>query len=221
MDSEENKMKTSDTTRSDAAEHHQYDAETPLPLGLVDVEFARKLETELNTAIVNEAFAENKVYMLEKQLKQANERIKRLEEMYEGEIGENEQFLGSNLKGLLIREINECNKIIRQQQLLDEENLMLKNRIKQLDDWKQSALEVEREWDANAVATMLGAKLGESQRKVIQREVPLLFERIKRLEDAGDVLFENSYPSMWDLPAAADQKLTDQSNWLKAKEAKP
>ena len=142
MDSEKNKMKTSDTT-----------------------------ETELNTAIVNEAFAENKVYMLEKQLKQANERIKRLEEMYEGEIGENEQFLGSNLKGLLIREINECNKIIRQQQLLDEENLMLK-------------------------------------------------ERIKRLEEVGDVLFENSYPSMWDLPAAADQKLTDQSNWLKAKEAK-
>lgn len=45
-------------------------------------------------------------------------------------------------------------------------------------------------------------------------------DRIKRLEDAGDVLFENSYPSMWDLPAAADQKLTDQSNWLKAKDAK-
>ena len=95
---------------------------------------------ELNIAVANEAFAENKAYMLEKQLKQANEHL------------------------------NESNKIIRQQQLLDEENLMLK-------------------------------------------------ERIKRLEDAGDVLFENSYPSMWDLPAAADQKLTDQSNWLKAKEA--
>ena len=96
---------------------------------------------ELNIAVTNEAFAENKVYMLEKQLKQANEHL------------------------------NESNKIIRQQQLLDEENLMLK-------------------------------------------------ERIKRLEEAGDVLFENSYPSMWDLPAAADQKLTDQSDWLKAKEAK-
>jgi hypothetical protein len=35
---------------------------------------------ELNIAVANEAFAENKVYMLEKQLKQANERIKRLEE---------------------------------------------------------------------------------------------------------------------------------------------
>ena len=47
-----------------------------------------------------------------------------------------------------------------------------------------------------------------------------LTDRIKRLEEAGDALFENSYPSMWDLPAAADQKLTDQSNWLKAKEDK-
>ena len=84
MDSEENKIKTSDTPRSDAAEYHQYDTQPPLPLGLVDVEFARKLETELNTAIVNEAFAENKVYMIEKQLREANERIKRLEEMYEG-----------------------------------------------------------------------------------------------------------------------------------------
>ena len=154
MDSEKNKIKTSDTPRSDAAEYHQYDTQPPLPLGLVDVEFARKLEAELNTAIVNEAFAENKVYMLEKQLKQANERIKQLEELYEGEIGERPELLGSNVLGLLKRELNAAN------------------------------------------------------------------QRIQRMEEAGDVLFENSYPTMWDLPAAADQKLTDQSNWLKAKEAK-
>jgi hypothetical protein len=43
--------------------------------------------------------------MLEKQLKQANEHL------------------------------NESNKIIRQQQLLDEENLMLKERIKRLEEW--------------------------------------------------------------------------------------
>ena len=175
------------TPRTHAAWKKAYDVQE---LAKFMVELSQQLEVELNTAIVNEAFAENKVYTLEKQLKQANEHL------------------------------NGSNKIIRQQQLLDEENLMLKERIKRLEDWKQSALAVESEWDANAVATMLGAKLGESQRKVIQREVPLLFERIKRLEDAGDVLFENSYPSMWDLPAAADQKLTDQSNWLKAKEAK-
>ena len=119
------------TPRTHAAWKKAYDVQE---LAKFMVELSQQLEVELNTAIVNEAFAENKVYMLEKQLKQANERIKRLEEMYEGEIGENEQFLGSNLKGLLIREINECNKIIRQQQLLDEENLMLKERIKRLEE---------------------------------------------------------------------------------------
>jgi len=80
MDSEENKIETSETPRSDGAEYFQYDTEPPLPLGLVDVEFARKLEIELNTAIVNEAFAENKAYMLEKELKQAQDRIKERDE---------------------------------------------------------------------------------------------------------------------------------------------
>ena len=46
-------------------------------------------------------------------------------------------------------------------------------------------------------------------------------ERIKRLEEAGDALCENCNPSRWDSPAAAARKLTEQSNWIKAKEAKP
>jgi hypothetical protein len=46
-------------------------------------------------------------------------------------------------------------------------------------------------------------------------------ERAKRMEEAGDALCENSNPSRWDLPEAAALKLTEQSNWLKAKEAKP
>ena len=70
------------------------------------------------------------------------------------------------------RELNAANAIIRQQQLLDEENLRLK-------------------------------------------------DRIKRLEEAGDALCENSNPSRWDSPADAARKLTEQSNWIKAKEAKP
>jgi hypothetical protein len=45
-------------------------------------------------------------------------------------------------------------------------------------------------------------------------------QRIKRLEEAGDVLCENSNPSRWDSPADAARKLTEQSNWIKAKEAK-
>ena len=46
-------------------------------------------------------------------------------------------------------------------------------------------------------------------------------ERIKRLEEAGDALFENSNPSRWDSTEAAARKIIDQSNWNKAKEAKP
>jgi hypothetical protein len=37
------------------------------------------IEKELNTAVVNEALAENKAYKLEKELKKANDRINRLE----------------------------------------------------------------------------------------------------------------------------------------------
>ncbi len=48
-----------------------------------------------------------------------------------------------------------------------------------------------------------------------------LKQRIKRLEEAGDALCENSNPSRWDSPADAARKLTEQSNWRKAKEAKP
>ena len=84
MDSEENKMKISDTPRTDAAEYLSYDSEPPESLEMVDVGFARQLEIELNTAIANEAFAENKAYMLEKELKQAQDRIKRLDETLEG-----------------------------------------------------------------------------------------------------------------------------------------
>jgi hypothetical protein len=47
-------------------------------------ELSVQLEVELNVATVNEAFAENKAYMLEKELKQAQDRIKRLEETLEG-----------------------------------------------------------------------------------------------------------------------------------------
>lgn len=84
MDSEENKMKISNTPRTDDAEYLSYDSEPPQSLEMVDVGFARQLEIELNTAVANEAFAENKAYMLEKELKQAQDRIKRLDETLEG-----------------------------------------------------------------------------------------------------------------------------------------
>ncbi len=77
-------MKISNTPRTDDAEYLSYDSEPPQSLEMVDVGFARQLEIELNTAIANEAFAENKAYMLEKELKQAQDRIKRLDETLEG-----------------------------------------------------------------------------------------------------------------------------------------
>jgi hypothetical protein len=54
----------------------------------------------------------------------------------------------------------------------------------------------------------------------LERELTTAQERIKRLEEAGDELYENSYPTMWDSPEVAALKLTDQSNWTKAKEDK-
>ena len=59
------------------------------------------------------------------------------------------------------------------------------------------------------------------QQQLLDEEKLRLQDRIKRLEEAGDVLCENSNPSRWDSPADAARKLTEQSNWLKVKEAKP
>jgi hypothetical protein len=55
----------------------------------------------------------------------------------------------------------------------------------------------------------------------LERELNAANDRIKRLEEAGDALFENSNPSRWDSTEAAARKIIDQSNWNKAKEAKP
>jgi hypothetical protein len=54
--------------------------------------------------------------------------------------------------------------------------------LQHLAEWKASALAVERQWDANGIATMLGCQLGESQRACIQREVPSLLDRLRKLE---------------------------------------
>ena len=54
----------------------------------------------------------------------------------------------------------------------------------------------------------------------LERELNAANDHIKRLEEAGDALCENSNPSRWDSPADAARKLTEQSNWRKAKEAK-
>jgi hypothetical protein len=67
--------------RTQATWKKAYDAQE---LAKLMVELSVRLEVELNVATVNEAFAENKAYMLEKELKQAQDRIKRLDETLEG-----------------------------------------------------------------------------------------------------------------------------------------
>jgi len=81
-----------DTPISDSTPHNVAD------LGML----CRRLERELNAA--NAIIRQQQ--LLDEENLRLQERIKRLEEMYEGEIGENEQFLGSNLQGLLTRELN-------------------------------------------------------------------------------------------------------------------
>lgn len=98
---------------------------------------------------------------------------------------------------------------------LERELNAANERIKRMEEWKESALEVEREWNANAIATMLGGKPGESQRKVIAREVPRLLDRIKRLGKAGNLLrdryiLENEN---WDLQTV--------NEWNEAQEVTP
>jgi hypothetical protein len=122
----------------------------------------------------------------------------------------------------LERELNAANAIIRQQQLLDEENLRLQERIKRLEEWKESAMAVEREWNPNSLSKMLGGQLGESQRKVIQREVPKLLIRIKLLEEAGDALeYASVVLEAGEDPNGFEKLLIAQRAWLKAKEANP
>ena len=97
------------------------------------------------------------------------------------------------------RELNAANTIIRQQQLLDEENLRLKERIKRLEE------ELERtKQDRNAIA--------KKTREPLLLKLDHAAERIKRLEAAGDVLCA---------AAAFMGRHMEIENWRKAKEAKP
>ena len=64
--------------RTHATWKKAYDAQE---LAKLMVELSVQLEVELNVATVNEAIAENKVHILEKELEKANNRIKRLEDV--------------------------------------------------------------------------------------------------------------------------------------------
>lgn len=61
----------------------------------------------------------------------------------------------------------------------------LEREINTLRQWKQEALLVESEWDEQHIAKLLGAKPGESCRKVIMKRVP---EILKELEEAQHII---------------------------------
>ena len=91
------------------------------------VELSVQLEVELNVATVNEAFAENKAYMLEKELEQAQDCIKRLEEQNEWL---NERHV------MFVKELTHSDKKYMNT-LTDLVNAM--DRIQQLEDVLQTA----------------------------------------------------------------------------------
>ena len=69
-----------------------------------------------------------------------------------------------------------------------------RERLNELEKWKDEALAVEAEWDPNALAAMLGAKVGQSQRKVIATEVPKLLKQVESLKWAGQELWKKASP---------------------------
>lgn len=56
----------------------------------------------------------------------------------------------------------------------------------QLLAWKDSVLELEREWDQQALAKMLGGTLGHSCRRIISEKVPLLIAERNQLRAEAD-----------------------------------
>jgi hypothetical protein len=99
-------------------------------------------------------------------------------------------------------------RALKDMRLAREELREANERIKRLEEWKESAMAVEREWNPNSLSKMLGGQLGESQRVVIMREVPKLQDRIERLEEAGDAMAKRTYDEI------------SRDAWRKAKEDK-
>ena len=97
------------------------------------------------------------------------------------------------------RELNSANTIIRQQQLLDEENLRLQDRIKRLEAVTNDPHALWANWLRGTVTLPVG--IG---------DVREYQERIKRLEEAGDMMVQHFY---------TDEPRSEM--WDKAKEVKP
>lgn len=64
-----------------------------------------------------------------------------------------------------------------------DEIARLKERIAELEAWKESELRVESEWDVQAVARVLNVPLGASIRRAIMLRVPVLVLALEMIAD--------------------------------------
>lgn len=65
-----------------------------------------------------------------------------------------------------------------------DKNTQLRAEVEQLKAWKESMLAVEREWDEQAVARMLGATPGDSCRRIVNERVPSMIAALDAAEGA-------------------------------------
>jgi len=73
-------------------------------------------------------------------------------------------------------------ELLSELETIERERDALKTENAQLRGWKESAQAVDREWDEQAIAKILGAKLGQRCRAVIAEKVPTLVARLAEIE---------------------------------------
>jgi len=82
--------------------------------------------------------------------------------------------------------------------------------LAELRAWKESALAVEREWDAQAIAKLLGGRLGRSCRAIIAEQVPKLV--------AENAALRAALQKMVDIQESTALDYTE-SDWIAARAA--
>jgi hypothetical protein len=84
--------------------------------------------------------------------------------------------------------------------------------------WKQSAMAVEDQWDAQAIATLLGARPGQSCRKVINEAVPRLMARAlaaeQKLKEVEDMLTSLKHTVVATIGGKVEGQPTHEGNYL-------
>lgn len=94
--------------------------------------------------------------------------------------------IDNNKRITIIEALEAPSKRLESMEALRAENRRLEKELAALQAWKASALEVESEWDSQAIARSLGGLPGQSCRKVIAQRVPELLAEIAALRSQLD-----------------------------------